>query len=177
MHSRLLNIFRFNKLFWWVICLLLVLNVVFFMVFRGRQANRINELQRIYNEKRSPRVVQKEEDGQDLYLQARDDIDFFIEGLPERKNFAETAAELFTIFTQHRIDISQTVYKPESIDYSGLFKYITSLSIKGDYPSLKALLADIQESENLFCIEDLSFSSSNGEGSVEMKVKVATYFR
>lgn len=177
MHSRYANIFRFNKMFWWVICLLLILNVVFFMAFRKRQINRINELHGIYNEKRSPQAVQKEGNGQDLFVQARDDIKFFIEGLPERKDFTETTAELFDIFKQYQIDIGQTVYKPEAVDYSGLFKYSTSMSIKGVYPTLKALLADIQESENLFCIEDLSFSGNNGDGPVEMKVKISTYFR
>lgn len=177
MYRRFINIFRFNKMFWWVICLLLILNIVFFMAFRKRQINRIYELHNAYYEKRSPQVVQKEDNGQNLFLQARDDIDFFIEGLPERKDFAETTGELFAVFKHYKIDIGQTVYKPESVDYNGLFKYSTSLSIKGSYPSLKALLSDIQESENLFCIEDLSFSGNNGDGTVEMKVKIATYFR
>ena len=122
-------------------------------------------------------MEKKEANGQGLFLQAMDDIKFFKEGLPERKDFAETTAELFDIFKQYQIDIGQIVYKPESGDFSGLFKYSTSLSIKGVYPALKALLADIQESGNLFCIEDLSFTGDNGDGPVEMKVKISTYFR
>ncbi|MBN1627423.1 MAG: hypothetical protein JW944_12950 [Deltaproteobacteria bacterium] len=177
MHSRFVNIFRFNKIFWWVICLLLILNVVFYMAFRKRQTNRIYELHNAYYEKRSSQVSQTEGNGKDLFLQARDDIKFFIEGLPERKEFTETTAELFDIFKRYQIDMGQTVYKPESVDYSGLFKYSTSLSIKGAYPTLKALLADIQESGNLFCIEDLSFTGNNGAGTLEMKVKISTYFR
>lgn len=178
MYSRFINIFRFNRIFWWVICLLLVSNIIFFVIFRKIQENRIDELHNLYKVKRSSPTLKKDKDNdQKPFLQARDDINTFKGKLPERKDFAETAAELLTILKKHQIDIGQTVYKPESIDFEDLFKYTTTLSIKGGYPSIKALLADIQESKSLFCIEALSISNNPGESPVEMRIKIATYFR
>jgi hypothetical protein len=176
MYSRLLNIFRFNRVFWWIICFLLISNIVFFATFRESQKNRIDELHDLYNVKRNSPTLKKDND-QESFLQAEEDINTFKGKLPERKDFTETAAELFTIFKKHQIDIGQTVYKPEQIDFQGLFQYATTLSIKGSYPSIKALLADIQESRTLFCIEALSISSNSGESSVELRIKIATYFR
>jgi hypothetical protein len=148
------------------------------MTFRVTQRNRINELQKLYNAKRKVPALKKDSN-QERYLQARNDINSFIGALPEKKDFAETAGELFSILKKHQINIGQTVYKPESVDFNGLTKYVTSLTVKGTYSSLKAVLADIQESKTLFCVEDLAFSNSSnlGDGSVEMKLKIATYFR
>jgi hypothetical protein len=176
MNGKLINIFRFNKIFWWAVGLLLVSNIIFFMTFRGAQKRRINELQNDYNIQRNTQS-QKIDERQERYIKAKEDIGLFEEKLPEKKDFADTAAELFTILKKHQIDVGQTVYKPETVDVKGLFKYTTSLSIKGGYPVLKAVLADVQESRTLFCIEDLSFAGSSGDNSVEMKIKIAAYFR
>jgi hypothetical protein len=176
MYSKLLNIFRFNKVFWWVVCFLLISNIIFFLTVSGNQKTRINELQSRYNVERISKLV-KTDNSQDLYIKAKDDIEFFKGKLAEKKDFGETAAELFAIFKKNQIEPGQTVYKPESVDMKGLFKYTTSLSIKGSYPALKAALAEIQGSRTLFCIENLSISGSPADNSVEMKIKIAAYFR
>lgn len=176
MYGKLINIFRYNKIFWWVICFLLISNIVFFLTIGESQKKRINELQNRYNIERNSKSA-KADNSQNLYIKAKSDIEFFESNLPERKNFAETAGELFAILKKNRIETGQTIYKPESVDIKGLFKYTTSLSVKGDYPSLKAVLAEIQESRTLFCIENLSVSSNQADNSAEMKIKIAAYFR
>jgi len=176
MYNRLLNIFRFNRIFWWIICFLLISNIVFFITYRESQKNRINELQKLYNARRNLQTLKKD-NGQEQFLQAREDINSFLGRLPEKKDFAETASEFFTILNRHQINIGKTAYKPESVDFNGLSKYTTSLNIKGDYNSLKTLLADIQESRTLFYIEDLSIADNLEENIVELKIKIAIYFR
>jgi len=176
MYGKLINVFRFNKIFWWGVCLLLVSNFIFFLTVRRSQKTRISELQNRYNIQRIAQS-QKIDERQERYIKAKGDMELFEEKLHEKKDFADIAAELFTILKKHQIDIGQTVYKPETVDVKGLFKYTTSLSIKGSYPVLKAVLADIQESRTLFCIENLSFAGSPGDNSVEMKIKIAAYFR
>lgn len=176
MNGKLLNIFRFNKIFWWVICFLLISNIVFFLTISGSQKRRISELQSRYNLNRNSKTV-KADNTQALYVKARDDIENFKGKLAEKKDFGETAAELFAILKKNQIETGQTVYKPENVDMKGLFKYTTSLSLKGSYPALKAALAEIQESRTLFCIENLSVSSIPADNSVEMKIKIALYYR
>jgi hypothetical protein len=163
-------------MFWWIICFLLISNIVFFAIVRVNQRNMINKLQNRYNIARASQTI-KVDDNQERFSKAKEDFESFKGKLPEKKDFAEVAAELLAIIKRHEINIGNTVYKPESVDVKGLFKYTTSLNIKGSYPSLKALLADIQESKTLFCIENLSISNLPGEDFVEMKIKIATYFR
>jgi len=119
----------------------------------------------------------KKDENQERFIKARADIELFKEKLPEKKDFAETASELFGILKKHRLDVGQSIYKPEAIDVKGLYKYSTSLNIKGSYTVLKTVLADIQESRTLFCIENLSISAGPGDGAAEMKLKIAAYFR
>jgi|WetSurMetagenome_2_1015567.scaffolds.fasta_scaffold30150_4 type IV pilus assembly protein PilO len=176
MYDRLLNTFRFNKIFWWVVCLILFGNIIFYLTVRGSQKNRINELQSQYNTRRNVQPPKKDEN-QERYFKAREDIELFKEKLPEKKDFAETASELFAILKKHRLDVGQSIYKPEAVDVKGLYKYSTSLNIKGSYPVLKRVLADIQESRTLFCIENLSISTGQVDSTVEMKLKIAAYFR
>lgn len=176
MNGKIKNIFRFNRIFWWVICLLLVCNIIFFLTIRGNQKNRLNELQTQYNAGRNVQAPKKDEN-QARFIKAKGDIDFFKEKLPEKKDFAETASELFAILKKHRLDVGQSIYKPEAIDVKGLYKYSTSLNIKGSYTVLKTVLADIQESRTLFCIENLSISTGQVDSTVEMKLKIAAYFR
>jgi hypothetical protein len=176
MYGKLKNIFRFNKIFWWVVCLLLACNIIFFLIIRGSQKNRLDELQTQYNASRNVQAPKKDEN-QARFIKAREDIVFFKEKLPEKKDFAETASELFAILKRHKLDVGQSIYKPEDVDVKGLFKYSTSLNIKGSYPVLKAVLADIQESKTLFCIENLSISGIPGDSTAELKIKIAAYFR
>ena len=174
MSGRLLNIFHFNKIFWWLVCLLLFGNIIFFLTVRTTQKNRLSELEDRYSAGRN-QLTPKTDENQTRYLKAREDIGLFKEGLPDKKDFAEVASELFAILKKHKIEVGQSIYKPESIDIKGMYKYSTSLNIKGNYPVLKAVLADIQESKTMFCVENLSISS-NPDDVVEMKLKIATYF-
>ena len=176
MNGNLKNIFRFNKIFWWVVCVLLVANIIFFLMVRDGQKTRLNELENRYNIQRRTETP-KTDETQERFLKAGNDIELFKERLPEKKDFADIAAELFAILKKHQIDVGQTVYKPETVDIKGLFKYSTNLNIKGSYPVLKAVLADIQESRTLFSIENLSLSGGAGDNSIEMKIKIAAYFR
>jgi len=159
-----------------VICFLLVSNIIFFTTYLEGQKDRINELQKLYNTKRNLQTSKKD-NGQEQFIRAREDINLVLERLPEKKDFAGTASELFAILKKYRVETGKIVYKPESVDFNGLSKYATSLNIKGDYSSLKALLADIQEARNFFCIEDLAFTSKPLEDTVELKIKIAVYFR
>jgi hypothetical protein len=176
MYRKLLNVIRFNKIFWWVVGILLLANIVFFVIVRVTQNNRISALQKQYDLKRNL-LTQKKENEQGRFLKAKDDISFFKENLPVKNDFAEVASELFSILSKHQLNVGQVVYKPESIDVEGLFKYSTLLDIKGNYSLIKSVLADIQESKTLFCIEELSISSVSAEDLIEMKIKIATYFR
>ena len=175
MNNQLINIFRFNKVFWWIIFFLVILNLVFFSFIARAQRNRIGELQETYNTKRRAQLPQIDSD-QQKFIKAKEDIQIFKGTLPSRSEFTEIAAELFEILRRNQLYAGKIVYKPESVNSQGLWPYATSFTINGKYPALKAFLADIQESKTLFCIETLSLSNRSGEEeSVDMKIAITTY--
>ena len=175
MNNQLLNVFRFNKILWWIIFLLVILNLVFFSFIARAQRNRIEELQETYNIKRRVQIPQIDSN-QQKFLNAKEDIQVFKETLPSRTEFTDIAAELYEILRRNQLYAGKIVYKPESVGSHGLWQYATSFTINGKYSALKAFLADIQESKTLFCIERLSFSNRSGEEeSVDMKVAITTY--
>lgn len=68
-------------------------------------------------------------------------------------------------------------FKPELADNFLLWKYTTSFKVSGQYAKLKGLLAEIQESSSLFCIESLSFKNqSKNEELVDLNLSISTYF-
>ena len=177
MPNHLINIFRFNRVFWWVISALLILNLFFFTVFAKSQRSGISELQNIYKIKRKAQLPQKDPN-QERFIQAKKDLLFFKEQLPPRTRFTDIASELFETLRRNNLYAGKTVYKPEAVDFQGIWKYTTSFTVSGQYPDLKAFLADIQQSKTLFCIENISFSSLMGEDEfVDMKLTISTYFK
>ena len=70
------------------------------------------------------------------------------------------------------------VFEPEYVTELDLMKYTSSFSVQGEYSIMKGFLADIQNSNTLFCIESLSLSKQRNNGrKIEMKVKISTYLR
>ena len=117
-------------------------------------------------------------DKQDVFVEAKKEIQFFKNQLPARTDISEFTAELFEILNRHGLSFSNTVYKQEDSDLQDLLKYTASLTINGKYASLKAFLADIQESRSLFCIQSLLFKNKSEEDeSIDMQLNLATYFR
>ena len=176
--NRLINLFRFNKIFWWAICIFVALNLVFFIVIGGHQRDRMNTLQNLYQAKRKITLPKKKDDNQQRLIQAKEDIQHFKKELPPRTQFAGDAAELYETLHRHPLSVGNIVYKPEGAGAQNLVKYSTSFTVKGKYNDLKAFLGDIQESKTLFSIESLSFTNrSKDEQSVDMIIKIATYLR
>ena len=177
MKDQLLNILRFNKIFWWIILVLVFLNLVFLSFIARAQRNRIDELQKTYHIKRSAHLPQGDKN-QQKFLKAKEDIQFFKETLPSKTEFTEVASELSDTLSRNQLSFGKIVYKPEPVNFQGIWQYKTSFSVNGKYPDIKAFLADIQESKTLFCIESLSFSHRLGEeGSLDMRLTITTYFK
>jgi Tfp pilus assembly protein PilO len=69
-------------------------------------------------------------------------------------------------------------FAPSEAKELGLWKYATSLAVKGSYASLKAFLADLQNSPSLFAIEKLGFENDpENKGALQMTLNISTFFR
>ena len=176
--NRLIAALHFSRFFWVVCLVLLLLNLVFYTAFVRGQQDRIDELQRLYTQKREARVDRKNP-AMHGYFKANDDLQLFKDKLPPKAAFADTVGKLSVFLSRRGLPVQRMTYSPESVTTSlALWKYSTSFTVTGTYAQLKGLLADIQNSPELYCIEDLSFLNRSKETEkVDMTLKIATYFR
>ncbi|MBN1848458.1 MAG: type 4a pilus biogenesis protein PilO [Deltaproteobacteria bacterium] len=176
--SQILNTIRFNKFFWIVFGLIVICNLLFHMTIGKYQKKRIDELHEEYLIKRMVKAPQKNID-QVRFLQARRDIQSFVNRLSQRTEFPVLVSELFQLLHRHGLSMDKMSYHPESIDFYDLLKFTTNFSVVGKYAPIKAFLADLQESKTFFCIDNLSITnrSSQDEESIEMAFQVSMFFR
>lgn len=177
LHRQLVHIVRFNKIFWGVLCLLVVANLLFYFLVTKQQRAEIDELQAKY---RKARALSSKD--HDLVYQnldrAQKDIRAFKAQLPGNAQFADIVIGLFESLHKRGLTIGKMSYKPETLAREGLLKYKTSFMVTGSYLRLKAFLADIQNSKDLLCIEHISFGNRSAEEEVvDMKLTLTTYFR
>lgn len=173
----LVHVFRFNKLFWGGLCLLVIANLFFYFLFIAQQRVEIDELQISY---RKSRALSSTND--DLIYRkldrAQKDIHAFKAQLPGSSRFTDIVMGLFEALHHQGLTISKMSYKPETVASEGLLKYTTSFIVTGSYLRLRAFLADIQNSKDLLCVEHIAFvNRSSDKEAVDMKLTLATYFQ
>lgn len=176
--SRFINALRFNKFFWGILCLLFIANLAAYFFVIIPQRSRIDQLYKQYTMKRRTRSA-RPDTLQTKLAGAKQDIATFKSNLPLRSEFSNIVVEIFDAFRDRGLPVNKMSYKPEPLPEEGLIKYTTSFTVHGRYESLKALLAQIQNSRSLFCIESLTLAGqpSGTEEMVSMNLKIATYFR
>jgi hypothetical protein len=166
-----------TRFFWGICCGLLILNLVFYFGFIRKQNSRIHELQGIYAQKRGAKFTPGDPRTKS-YLRAKEDIQVFRDRLSPKTSFAETVRELYDLLRKRGLGVSKMIYQPEPFEALELWKYTTSFTVTGSYAQLKGLLADIQSSRGLFCIESLSFTDRTRDAEqIDMSLKIGMYFR
>ncbi len=174
---QLVQVFRFNKWFWGVLCLLVVANILAYFLFIAQQQVKIDKLQISYRKSRTLSSTNNDLMYRKL-SRTQKDIQAFKARLPASSQFTDIVVELFEALDKQGLVVAKISYKPETIAKQGLLKYTTSFMITGSYSRLKAFLADIQNSEKLLCIENFSLGNRSAEKeTVDMKLTLATYFR
>jgi len=176
---RYLLVFHSNKSLWLVVGACLVINLLYFAVVTGEQKSRVARLHRDYREMREKDLDSVNRDGTiRQFIQARGQIQEFRKTLPEESVSEQLSEEVNALIQKNGLAVEPVVFKPEGIVDLLLLKYAADLTLQGPYPRLKQLLADIQNSPRLFCIETLSFDNSPSRTQgVIMTLSISTYFR
>ena len=175
-YDSIIGKLRYNKIFWSTCCVILLLNLFFYSVIIKIQSKKIDELRCLYAKTRNIGAFDKN-DKTTKYILAKDAIQSFRNKLHNKSAFPNHVEELYNAINGQGLSISTMTFKPEPVNNLSLWKYTTSFNVSGQYAKLKALLAEIQESPNLFCIERLSFKNqSKNEELVELNLRISTYF-
>ncbi len=175
--KRIITAVPFGRLLWSACLILLAGNIIFYAFFATAWRSRVGELQDIYAHERGLRPTGGDDTAAG-YLKARQDIQTFMDRLPEKATFTDRVKELNDILDRHGFSVEKMIFKPSTVDILPLSKYTTHFKVAAPYPMLKRLLADIQEAPGLFCIEDLSVENqSNDREKVVLSLGIATYFK
>lgn len=182
-HDTVKRIFIRNKWFFIVLCLLLLVNTVFYAVVITGQKKRISEGQNMFSQMRGITTGMKETGGDDQWFRAQVDIREFRNSLrfmPAVPVFADRVKELVDTIQKEGLEVSRVTFKPQKVDEFKLWKYTSKMSVEGSYAKLKGFLAALQNSPNLFCIETLVLEKmpvNGGPDMVRMTVDISTWFR
>jgi len=175
-YDSIIGKLRYNKIFWSVCCVILLLNLVFYALIIKIQSKKIDELRCLYAKTRNIGTFDKN-DKTTKYILAKDAVQSFRDKLHNKFAFPDHVKELYDAINGQGLSISTMTFKPELVNNLSLWKYTTSFKVSGQYAKLKGLLAEIQESPSLFCIESLSFKNqSKNEELVDLNLSISTYF-
>ncbi len=164
---------------WGGVALALLLNLVFFVfAVRGSRLEADNLLAELAMQQRrlvtappAPRPVEPYRDAAAL-------VQRFVDQLPDRSGLARQAGELDALLRRHGLPSGAIVLSPEKSEWPNLAKYSATLDASGSYATVRAFLAELQNSPQLFCIQHLSLKrqSERGKG-VSLQLGLALYMR
>ncbi len=175
---RIYKIIIANKIFWTFCALVLFVNLIIYISIIREQQDTIHELQKNYTELRknwNPKSAKS--DAVRMIENTKLGLKAFMDSLPAMANISDKARELSYILKKKDMNMGRITFKPERRDVISLWRYSTTISAIGSYESIKRVLADIQGSPSLFCIEHLSLMRIAEQNLVNMKLRVATYCR
>lgn len=172
-------VFQSNKPFWLLIGSFLLINLLAFFLVVQKEKNEVERLHREYMETREQERRSVDLGGAiEQYKQARDRVQAFRMMLPEESLSKELNEEINALIRKNGVSVEPVVFAPERIVDLLLLRYSAEMTLQGPYPRLKQLLADIQNSPRLFCIEQLSFENTPTRGGgVTLRLFISTYFR
>lgn len=166
------------KIFWSICVILLAANLIFYASVINRQKAAIADLQKKYSDARQLRS--RDLNKKDPFLEferARQSWQEFIAKLPPVTMVTFVIKELIRIIDRYESTNTKLIFRPEKVDLLELWKYSTEITITDKYENIRKLLAEIQNSPNLFCIEKLSMIQSKKEGNVDLTLGITTYSR
>jgi Tfp pilus assembly protein PilO len=166
------------KIFWIIGGILLAANLIFYASVINGQKATIADLQKKYSNTRQlrSRDLNKKDPVHELKT-ARESWQEFISKLPPVTMVTFGIKELISIIDRYESSNTKLIFRPEKVALLELWKYSTEITITGEYENVRKLLAEIQNSPNLYCIEKLSMIQSKKEGKVDLTLGITTYSR
>jgi len=161
--------------------ILMLLNGVIYMAITNYRQNEIAKLHSAYLKKglKTGKARFTESSAPiDPWFEVQSDLETFKQQLPVMSAIIDRAKELKDVLNRNQLTATKIMLRPERIELLDIWKYTGALKITGPYARLKTLLADIQKSPHLFCIERLSLTNqSEKTEKVVLELRLATYFQ
>lgn len=172
-------VFRTYRIFWALMVVGVLVNLLYYGVVILEKRTRINGLKAQYmRERKQVGRVDKKNGEVQQFLAAREDLQAFRSRLPEEWDVDTVAEAVDQLILRNDLNGNIVELTPKGIVDFFLLKYTADVQARGVFSNLKQMLADVQNLPYLLCIEGLSFQNMVGkEGRVEISLKLSTFFR
>jgi hypothetical protein len=88
------------------------------------------------------------------------------ENLPGAKRIPEAVARLFAAATHAGLSLKQGIYRPAGEKSSGMMRYQISLPVTGNYPAIRAFIAESLERESSLALDGLRLARTSMDSDV-----------
>lgn len=180
----LIAVWRVNKVYPWVIAVLLVLNVLVAVFLYSYWSPKVEGMERELMSKQTRLRTVKAQSGmvlspQEYFRQGEEDLETFFNAIPKESEFTGLIEELFRLAQEAGLTIDAISYSPKPLEEWGLLQDSLSFSINGSYGQIKQFIFSLEQSPRLMTIEQLSLGNtgSDDQQQVTMRVQLVTFFR
>lgn len=161
-----------------MIAFMLLLNMAFSVAISAYLLPSVASLQTKWSEMRQKAASSAKVDVGAMYRQGSADLDALIAAIPEKREFARMLSDLLEAAAASNVEVGTISYKPEQLKEERLLSYQLSLSVRGSYAGVKSYLSDLQKSQELQVVDNVSFSNNDVyDENVAMDVRLTVYLR
>lgn len=182
--SILMAAWRLNRGIPLFIVGLLLLNVMVYLLQAYAFAPQLDRLQRELIERqtfvRDARLGGVRGDAPAaVYRRGKEDLEKFSAALPDKSELSALVGEIFSLAGKAGLPIDSIGYDPKEVPGQGVLRYGLGFSVRGDYGRIKRFIHLLEQSDRLIVIDDIALRGGRetGKGSVDLRLKLATFFR
>ena len=161
-----------------IIAFMLLLNMVLSVAISVYLLPSVASLQTKWSEMRHKAARSAKVDAGTMYRQGSADLDTLKTAIPEKREFARILSDLLEAAASSNVEVGTISYKPEQLREERLLSYQLSLSVRGSYAGVKSFLSDLQKSQELQVVDNVTFSNNDlYDEHVVMDVRLTVYLR
>lgn len=173
----LLTALRAYRTLWGGCAIVLALNLMLYVFFTRSQMEQTEALQAAYSARRqSLAQAGRSAERQSQFNRIQESIAKFREYLPTKTMLPDQVQSLEKMLAGQRLGFERVALKADPLTPQRLWRYVTTLKLKGGYAELKSVLAGIRQLPGLFCIENLIIKRAD-TGGLEMTLDLALYLK
>ena len=157
---------------------LALLNVCLWAYAAAYQKPRLEELQRIWFEKRKSVAGGAALSIASAYQQGESDLEAWRSRIIPKKEFARFAGNLFEIAANNSLAFKGVTYKVIQHKDENLVSYVLDFNVTGKYAAVKSFIADIGRMREIATLDNISLNNNSVTvDAVALKVQLTVYLR
>jgi Tfp pilus assembly protein PilO len=103
-------------------------------------------------------------------------VETFKARIPDHKGLTGVLNDIFRAARKNALQIPTGDYDPITVKETDISKYTIKFPVEGTYSQIKRFIYDIEVLPHILAVEEITFTSGKGEGTIALNIKVSTYF-